>query len=372
MKKKNEIYFPLKWAEVLDLKKNLELPETSADIPFQDMLKLTGHVKMTLDDFNEFEAKYPEFISTYDQFATLIKECYPNKVGREILSDLSSSSLVSEWSRNKQVFVMDSDFINNLTKTDNFIFNKDMFDYLPYRIFFIDFNGNKDISEKCQMDGAFIATVKIDYKDKLVGNLLVKEDCDSVWKIHIVRVCGKLFFYDIIDIPNCDFEQKIKDLPAPDKLVVYSDSKSPFDLGKETEVPIDGHFYQNVILQSLCYLSSNEPDIRDNEETLRTYKKPNPNSKPKNKYSEIQKRDVGIKIGTIFRNYQIASRKTESVSTGKRYAPHSVKAHWQNYWFGSGNERVRKPKWKFEYWTGKEYADFKKEDSDLIKHNVKS
>ena len=44
-----------------------------------------------------------------------------------------------------------------------------------------------------------------------------------------------------------------------------------------------------MVVQILNYLSSVQPDIEENPQTKKTYRKPAPHTEPKNKYSEIQK-----------------------------------------------------------------------------------
>lgn len=109
-----------------------------------------------------------------------------------------------------------------------------------------------------------------------------------------------------------------------------------------------------LIQQLLTYLSSAEPDICEDENTKRTYRKPNPNSAPKNKFSEIQQWDVGVRFGASYRKWKKSQEEpssNEPKSSGERskQRPHSRRAHWSNYWYGTGENKERRPKWVASY-----------------------
>lgn len=53
-----------------------------------------------------------------------------------------------------------------------------------------------------------------------------------------------------------------------------------------------------LIFQTVMYLASKKPDVSENEVTRKTYK---PSKIIKNKFSEIQKWDVGVRYGSEIR-----------------------------------------------------------------------
>ena len=65
-----------------------------------------------------------------------------------------------------------------------------------------------------------------------------------------------------------------------------------------------------MVVQILNYLSSVQPDIEENPQTKKTYRKPAPHTEPKNKYSEIQKWDVGVRFGAAFRAWKKEQEST--------------------------------------------------------------
>ena len=101
-----------------------------------------------------------------------------------------------------------------------------------------------------------------------------------------------------------------------------------------------------LALQLICYITSKEPDINENDVTKSTYKRPKKDSKPKNKFSEIQKWDVGYKYGKTIRTkikeaekqYYSSQRIGSNQNSKKRapLTPHFRCAHWHHYWTGKG------------------------------------
>lgn len=120
--------------------------------------------------------------------------------------------------------------------------------------------------------------------------------------------------------------------------------------GKEA---FDGEMYSTLIPQILSYMASVEPDMQENENTKRTYRKPAPNAVPKNKFSEVQQWDVGVRFGNSFRRWkkQQYEKNESSKSTGIKQRPHARRAHWSHYWYGHGEDKVRRPKWIAAYFV---------------------
>ena len=65
------------------------------------------------------------------------------------------------------------------------------------------------------------------------------------------------------------------------------------------KVKTNTKLFSILVIQTLTYLASMEPDIRENPETKNTYRPPAKDASPKNKYSEIQKWDVGVRYGKL-------------------------------------------------------------------------
>ena len=99
-------------------------------------------------------------------------------------------------------------------------------------------------------------------------------------------------------------------------------------------------------LQLLLYLISDDADVTDDGQDLAkthdgdTEEKDEPTEeKPKtktikDKYREIQKKNVGIYIGAALRKGKQGSAEHTGEKTGRRVRTHLRRGHWHHYWYG--------------------------------------
>lgn len=264
----------------------------------------------------------------------------PDKYLNEFIQDIGIIPVIKQWELNKQVFKFDKDLISELVKTDSLCFTKDAFKYLPFSTFYLDFSDNTDICDKILGKGIFVS-VRLS---------------DDIWHLHLCKVTDTHYFPARISFPNdtgsvpvvADVkETKLYDWSPIDRVTCIS----------VTSKTVDNSLYDVVVIQLLTYLASLNPDIVESELTKRTYKKRV--GLPKNKFSEIQSWDVGVRFGTAFRKWSEAqndniktavfsspSESSEATTTKRVVRPHIRRAHWQHYWYGKKDEpRVRRPKW---------------------------
>lgn len=326
MSKKQELYLPLSWANKIDTYwKDINAdPETARVIvehhyPFIEKLAAIN--------------SNPVFSLIYNSPNT------PEMA--EARSDINAFSLVKVWERNKQVYKFDSDFINELLDTESIYMTKNLWDYLPYDTLYVDISDCPDVCKSIIGDGFFLKIEKVNNQEK------------PHYCIYAVKVTNDIFFTDIFVIDNIDKETKVDDIPAPDKVKIARSNDELYKDGNAAS--FDGRLYKILIFQILSYLSSSEPDVEENENTKRTYRKPAPGSVPKNKFSEIQQWDIGVRFGTAFRKWkkqQAATSKSSGESgTRAKQRPHSRRAHWSYYWYGSGENKERRPKWISSYFV---------------------
>jgi hypothetical protein len=143
--------------------------------------------------------------------------------------------------------------------------------------------------------------------------------------------------YDENNIIKLDI-QKITDYNADGDFSIF-----PF-LHKNNENFKFNRAQMSVLgIQILAYLSSKDPQIEENPVTKKTYKKPNDNF-IKNKFSEIQMWDIGVKYGNSYRNTmkQLNAGNRGFALDYKRKSPipHFRRAHWQRFWVGKGRTQV--------------------------------
>lgn len=336
---KGKKYTPLVWADKL----TEQLQEICPNVNPED-LRVMISANSTTEERNAKLDKYPrlknllQVMQEYSEKDNVPDYISENAV-KETLRDFDSISLVMMWSKNKQVFAFDKDFTNELVNTDGIQFTKNCFDFLPYTYFYIDLSDNAELCQKMCAEGLFVTTEK------------ANEDGQEVYYIHICKVCGDYFYNDILTVVN-----ETKKIETNE--IMINDTVSIFDHRKGmSERKIDGRAYQILVLQILVYLSSAEPDVRENALTMQTYRKPAPESKPKNKYSEVRKWDVGVRFGTAYRAWKknkdsVTVHRTGTSLRGVKQRPHSRKAHWSHYWYGSGENKICRAKWISEYYVG--------------------
>lgn len=131
--------------------------------------------------------------------------------------------------------------------------------------------------------------------------------------IRIYRVNQDMFIKDMFELGNVSDQLGFCNL---------SDTKEEIYLsnGEEKKITSNIRGLMTMVVQILNYLSSVQPDIEENPQTKKTYRKPAPHTEPKNKYSEIQKWDVGVRFGAAFR----AWKKSKKVPCQRKRLEHST------------------------------------------------
>lgn len=344
MGKKKEKYLPLYWTETLESQLRAVLPT----ITVED-LRIISEQGTSEEIRNQTICKYPalcmmlvrmqEKADSSPDFHTAIKET---------LRDLDSISLAMLWAKNKQVFAFDKDFTDELLRTEEIRITKNGWDFLPFKTFYVDLSDNKELCEKILGKGMFITLEKL------------SDERGEVYCVHVCKVGERYFYNDVFSFINEDTVLPVCEMEADNKVLHFD------HIYGTSHKAIDGKAYEVIVAQILTYLSSVEPDIEENPTTKQTYRKPAPDSKPKNKFSEVQKWDVGVRFGSAVRAWKKknASGVTHTGS-GSKKRPHSRKAHWSHYWYGSGENKVRRPKWISECYIG-----MKGEETPAVIHKV--
>lgn len=355
-KNKETKYLPLRWAE--NLTEQLQLAFNRV-IPPED---LRAVVEFSTPERKEAVLeRNPDlsFLLTKTKELSGVSTLHGQNPFIETMSDLNSISLVMLWAKNKQVYAFDKDFSNELVSTETFSFSKDCLDYLPYDVFYVDISDNKELCDKVLCEGFFVKVEKA-----------IMEELGEVYRIHVCKVSDKYFYNDVFVTKNVDSEISLADDERNAVVNCLESNKSDLSDLTKIQKTVDAIAYKLVVMQSLLYLSSVEPDVKENEVTKQTYRKPSNNATPKNKFSEIRKWDVGVRFGNAYRKWKSSNSTRSSgerCSTGAKQRPHSRKAHWSHYWYGHGEDKVRRPKWVSEYYVGLEA-----EEKPAVVHKVKS
>lgn len=337
---KTEKYLPLKWVERF----SVQFEEIFGKEISPDEVRVLCEEKYSATDRAKLKIKHPRIVDV-EKAVSRRKD-----IEKEYQRDINGMSLVTQWARNKQVYALDEDFTNELLNTKTIALSKDAWDYLPYNLFYVDLSANRQICEKIIGEGVFIKVEKFE-RNSWVRKLFA-EKSESYYAVHLCKVVDNLFFTDIMYFPNTDFEHPVGSAFDTKEVDIIEQDENGKEIKRGKEV-FDGEMYSTLIPQILSYMASVEPDMQENENTKRTYRKPAPNTVPKNKFSEVQQWDVGVRFGNSFRRWkkQQYEKNESNKSMGIKQRPHARRAHWSHYWYGHGDDKVRRPKWIAAYFV---------------------
>ena len=315
---------------------------------------------MSVDKMAEMIRKYPTMLPLLRSSGNL----------PQAMQDFDCILTMMSWGKNKQTYTFDKDFTDELMKTDNLRFTKDMFDFVPHKFMYIDISDNKDLCDKLLCKGFF---VKIDKVPKSLNKIIVKgtnaseklRDCDK-WCFHICRISEDEYGYNMLYLPNTDESIEAKDLIKESK-IKYSKNNNEYEF--------DVELLHKVVQHTVTYLTSTDPDIRESQLTQRTYREPSKTIKrPKDKFSEVRNWEVGVRYGNAYRKWKSKeemNHSSVSTGTGKKVRPHSRRAHYNYYWYGKRDsaDRVLKRVWIDELFINVDKD--KTEELPVVIHKVK-
>lgn len=233
-------------------------------------------------------------------------------------------SLFRLWGRNKQVYKPDPSFADAPIRTAHLELTRDLLTHLRANPVYLDLSGCSDFAPAV---GALVHVEVYETDAFLTVFLLDESDTYSM------LFCGGTFdehgilMIQTEDVPLFPKEEEY-DVPLPKPL--------------ETGAGISRQRIATFALQALCYLGSKEPEITASPLTSKTYRKPKPGSTPKNRWSEVEIHDVGVRYGTAVRTFLAhqaeASLKADPSAHGHHRSPraHFRSAHRQRYWTGTG------------------------------------
>ena len=362
---KNKIkeYLPLTWVRKLE-----------------ENLSYGSLVNMTIDDLEAITQdedidrayravkKFPELmhlfkLASQDPKQVLSTGDTVERTVKETISDFDAIRTVRLWAMNKQVFKFDLDFLNELLRTDNVRLTKDIFDYLPFPVFYLDISDNKELCEEVYCQGMFIFVEKKPYQGK------------EYWRTHVVKLTKDYFFNDMFITENCTGDRELSEVEGLKEIELVKSDLENNTFHSVSRKEINPKLFELLIYQTLIYLSSAEPQIEENPVTKETYRKPAEGAKPKNKFSEIQSYDVGIRFGSAFRKYKQSVQtkyidSNGSQSSGRTVRPHARRAHYSHRWYGKRNsdERVLRPVWIEATFVG---VDKNGKETDTVIHKVR-
>lgn len=277
-----------------------------------------------------------------ERFKTEVKDLYLSPV------------LIEEWSKSKQVYKPDPDFALALLKTQKLQLTRDMISHLPYNYFYIDLS---DVEIFKPITGVFVFCNSINIDGIDIGSNI------SIYLLTEDLVLFSHYFtgvYDSKGIISIDISNE------PDSDYNVWDPDGDFEYAPNS-FNISRNQVSLFVLQLICYLTIEKPQITDSDYTKNTYVKRSPSQKVKNKWNEVHIYDVGITYGKGYRK-QIKEYIKQNSALGKHShhkspIPHLRSAHWHRYWVGEGRTEL-KVKWIEPVFVGA------KESKNVVIHKV--
>lgn len=254
-----------------------------------------------------------------------------SRIVTDIFDVVLRPTILHKWKQNKQVYKPDRDFCNALLKTENLILSRETFSHLPCKHFYIDVTGYELFQP---IEGIFVDLFDIDDGIFCVINQTSK---DTFWSDY------RFFNFD----NNKEIKMNVHD---------YYEDEAGYIFCKYDEVVLGKKIDSNrvglkrdeasfFVYQLITYLSSHEPQFEESPITKSTYRPSKKGAPIKNKFSEIQMHDIGVRFGKAFRE-QKRKHKCSTILTKhleqkrKSPIPHFRSAHWQRYWVGKGRTQL--------------------------------
>lgn len=235
-----------------------------------------------------------------------------SKVEYETYDSAIATMIVLEWKNNKQVYRFAREFYDMLLSVVNFEIGWSLFKYLPYNSFYLEVEGHEKI------EGVMIRYMQDE------------SDGDSMF----YTICCK----------NTQFPETISGIVAP-----HTENKSyeEYFEAEKLKAGLSGDAVQVILMkevmafmfQACMYLCARNVEIEENPEQKRIYR---PSKNVNNKFSEVRKWDVGIRITRALKASNGTGNLNNSAKTSaqrRRPRQHLRKAHWHTYWIGpKGNQ----------------------------------
>lgn len=231
--------------------------------------------------------------------------------------------MIRDWTRTKQAYKITKELADDLLSMDDLTFPEDSL-RLPYRTIFMDFSELGIPAEGAQAEGRddiiygiFMTLGDVMYYGELgtlCGFVTLLANKDGVYNETEIRYGGIAFDYDHTQDGKTlqdTVELLTKQFPGPRDSLIKA-------------------------LLFAAYLSSEQPDIEENEVQKSFYRKTE-----KLKTSSVRKWDVGIRYTKEVKRYHASSEFPVGPGNGTSKRPHIRKAHWHVYRFGKGRTQKK-------------------------------
>lgn len=227
---------------------------------------------------------------------------------------------LAPWRLSKEVYVIDEELKNILFEQDGELDVPDeILLQLPYPCFYVELPNTYYRADKIH---GFFVTLEYDINngDRELKPVFLTEDGDIFsYSIHIgaKTIEESVDMFDKQALENTNGNKELKRLA----LRAMQDSA-------ETKI------FLKQILQVILYILAQNAEISPSSEQMFITKR---GKTIKDKYSEIRKWDVGVRIGSAIRQHKMReqSEQTEhNQSERNTPRPHMRRGHWHHFWTG--------------------------------------
>lgn len=251
---------------------------------------------------------------------------------------------VERWKRNKQCYVFDRDFVAELADTDtHFVVPYDIFDRMPHKSVYLDYSANEELCEAINVDGVLVQ----------VEGVRSNDGQNEDWVFLILAYRNGCCVYTVTQIiPNV---KGGNDINIDDVISAITTNRRLIEEKGEAVFRSGARAFFSLVVQSVMYLCSYEPDIRESAASKQQYRKAKKTAKNKAQLPE-REHEVGERFGEAFRKWTRGTlgRSHEGTGTGSKKRPHLRRAHWHRFWKGKRNsdERELIVRWVSECYCG--------------------
>lgn len=251
----------------------------------------------------------------------------PNRA--TVLDSLAGMVLCSKWSKYKRVYRFDPELELALATVDEVKIPLKMLDRLPFKSFYIEF----------APDGIFTPAFH--------GSFVEVLDLHDAIALRFMRLTSDLRSMSGSGIFHIDKTQEEPYVIIKREHVDGHHDKDPNSLRTDWEE------FCFFVLNAMIYLCASNAEVRETSYIS------NPNAPRKTKIAEesLKVSECGYVFGETVRLHrkeqqQLENKIIRSTTTRKSPRPHPVKASWQHYWTGTGDNKKRVLLFKDPYFTG--------------------
>lgn len=304
-------------------------------LPLEILKKITEQYPKAWDQMAMFHnkngspdlASWPEWCYTPMSAALAVasKGYDLNKLPIDIRMNFTSIAqaifAMAPWRLSKEVYVIDEDLKDILFEQNGELDIPDeVFLQLPYPCFYVELPNTYYRTEKIH---GFFVTLEYDVNNG-----------DRELKPVFLTTTGDIFSYSI-HIGTKTIEESVNLLDKQALENTNGDKELKLLALKAIQESGETKVFLKQILQVILYILAQNAEITPSSEQNTVMKR---GKSIKDKYSEIRKWDVGIRVGTAIRQ-QKAREHTEQIERKQnRHSsprPHMRRGHWHHFWTGS-------------------------------------